>query len=108
MVCNNADQLSTDKVPMGGFNMGKGVVMWPVPDSVTDGAFGKNKNPTVDGLNILWKNMAIHLKCHTTHDDKFQCSIPYYGHMLDLPHHNMTISSMFHTTCGHIMAIFLT
>merc|ERR1719437_268716 len=45
-----ADQLSTDKVPMGGFNMGKGGVMWPVPESVTEGAFGKNKNPTVDGL----------------------------------------------------------
>merc|ERR1719343_1097552 len=43
-----ADQLSTDKVPMGGFNMGKGGVMWPVPESVTEGAFGKNKNPTVD------------------------------------------------------------
>ena len=91
MVCNNADQLSTDKVLMGGFNMGKGGVMWPLPDSVTDGAFGKNKNPTVDCLNISWKNMVIHLKCHTIHGDKFHCSIPYYGHILDLPNHNMTI-----------------
>ena len=72
MFCNNADQLSTDKVPMDGFNMGKGGAMWPLSDSATDGAFGKNKNPTVDGLNILWKNMAIHLKCHTMHGNKFQ------------------------------------
>jgi len=45
-----ADQLSTDKVPMGGFNMGKGGVMWPVPEVVTEGVYGQNKNPTVDGL----------------------------------------------------------
>lgn len=45
-----ADQLSTDKVPMGGFNMGKGGSIWPVPDAVSGGQYGKNKNPTVDGL----------------------------------------------------------
>lgn len=45
-----ADQLSTDKVPMGGFNMGKSGSIWPVPKAVSDGQYGKNKAPTVDGL----------------------------------------------------------
>ncbi len=52
-----ADQLSTDKEPMGGFNMGKSGVMWPVPDVVKEGTYGgskgwglkKNGTP-VDGL----------------------------------------------------------
>jgi hypothetical protein len=52
-----ADQLSTDKVPMGGFNMGKSGQIWPVPDIVKQGAYGGNKGwgqkksgGTVDGL----------------------------------------------------------
>lgn len=52
-----ADQLSTDKKPMGGFNMGKSGQIWPVPDIVKDGMYGgekgwgmKKKGPTVDGL----------------------------------------------------------
>jgi len=52
-----ADQLSTDKQPMGGFNMGKSGVIWPVPDVVKKGAYGgekgwgmKKAGPTVDGL----------------------------------------------------------
>lgn len=45
-----ADQLSTDKVPMGGFNMGKGGVIWPVPESVEDGKFGRDTKPSIDGL----------------------------------------------------------
>jgi len=45
-----ADQLSTDKVPMGGFNMGKSGIMWPVPDSIKEGTYGKKKYATVDGL----------------------------------------------------------
>merc|ERR1711998_428253 len=38
-----ADQLSSDKTPMGGFNMGKSGVMWGVPDVVEDGAYGGEK-----------------------------------------------------------------
>ncbi|KAL7581224.1 hypothetical protein ACA910_006005 [Epithemia clementina (nom. ined.)] len=53
-----ADQLSTDKVPMGGFNMGKSGVIWPVPPIVEQGAYGgpkgwgmkKEKGGTIDGL----------------------------------------------------------
>merc|ERR1719384_1396526 len=52
-----ADQLSTDKQPMGGFNMGKSGQIWPVPDVVKAGNYGgaagwgmKKKGPTVDGL----------------------------------------------------------
>jgi hypothetical protein len=52
-----ADQLSTDKVPMGGFNMGKSGTIWPVPDVVKSGQFGgdkgwgmKNKGTAIDGL----------------------------------------------------------
>lgn len=52
-----ADQLSTDKTPMGGFNMGKSGRMWPIPKVVEDGAYGgekgwgmKKKGLTVDGL----------------------------------------------------------
>jgi hypothetical protein len=52
-----ADQLSTDKVPMGGFNMGKSGQIWPIPDVVKKGAYGgdkgwgmKKKGPAVDGL----------------------------------------------------------
>lgn len=46
-----ADQLSTDKVPMGGFNMGKSGVMWPVPDTIKEGTYGAAKKyKTVDGL----------------------------------------------------------
>merc|ERR1711937_1063162 len=32
-----ADQLSTDKVAMGGFNMGKSGSIWPVPKNVAEG-----------------------------------------------------------------------
>lgn len=52
-----ADQLSTDKEPMGGFNMGKSGKMWPVPEVVEKGAYGgakgwgmKKKGPAVDNL----------------------------------------------------------
>lgn len=52
-----ADQLSTDKTPMGGFNMGKSGTIWPVPDVVKKGTYGgekgwgmKKKGLTVDGL----------------------------------------------------------
>jgi hypothetical protein len=52
-----ADQLSTDKVPMGGFNMGKSGQIWPIPDVVKKGAYGGDKGwgmkktgTAVDGL----------------------------------------------------------
>jgi hypothetical protein len=52
-----ADQLSTDKEPMGGFNMGKSGNIWPVPEVVSRGTYGgnkgwgmKKKGPAVDGL----------------------------------------------------------
>ena len=52
-----ADQLSTDKQPMGGFTMGKSGRMWPVPEVVEKGAYGgdkgwgmKKKGTAVDGL----------------------------------------------------------
>ncbi|CAJ1965673.1 unnamed protein product [Cylindrotheca closterium] len=52
-----ADQLSTDKEPMGGFNMGKSGSIWPVPDVVEEGQYGGNKGwgmkkagPAIDGL----------------------------------------------------------
>ena len=52
-----ADQLSTDKEPMGGFNMGKSGTIWPVPDVVKQGQYGgskgwgmKKKGPAIDGL----------------------------------------------------------
>jgi len=38
-----ADQLSTDKEPMGGFNMGKSGSIWPVPDVVGEGQYGGKK-----------------------------------------------------------------
>jgi hypothetical protein len=38
-----ADQLSTDKQPMGGFNMGKSGSIWPVPDVVERGQYGGEK-----------------------------------------------------------------
>jgi len=52
-----ADQLSTDKEPMGGFNMGKSGSIWPVPDVVKRGNYGgdkgwgmKKKGTAVDGI----------------------------------------------------------
>lgn len=52
-----ADQLSTDKEPMGGFNMGKSGNIWPVPEVVAKGMYGgvkgwgmKKAGPAVDGL----------------------------------------------------------
>lgn len=52
-----ADQLSTDKEPMGGFNMGKSGQIWPIPDVVKQGAYGgakgwglKKNGTAVDGL----------------------------------------------------------
>jgi hypothetical protein len=52
-----ADQLSTDKEPMGGFNMGKSGNIWPVPDAVAKGMYGgvkgwgmKKAGPAIDGL----------------------------------------------------------
>jgi hypothetical protein len=57
-----ADQLSTDKEPSGGFNMGKSGVIWPVPDVVRGGAYGgekgwgmKKKGSSVDGLKKVDK-----------------------------------------------------
>jgi hypothetical protein len=38
-----ADQLSTDKQPMGGFNMGKSGSIWPVPPVVEEGQYGGSK-----------------------------------------------------------------
>ena len=53
-----ADQLSTDKVPMGGFNMGKSGEIWPTPDVVKKGMYGgekgwgmKKKGTAIDGLS---------------------------------------------------------
>lgn len=52
-----ADQLSTDKEPMGGFNMGKSGNIWPVPSNIAVGQYGGKKGwgmkkyeKTVDGL----------------------------------------------------------
>jgi len=52
-----ADQLSSDKEAMGGFNMGKSGSIWPVPEVVKDGNYGgdkgwgmKKKGTAVDGL----------------------------------------------------------
>lgn len=52
-----ADQLSTDKEPMGGFNMGKSGSIWPVPENIASGQYGgskgwgmKKKGTAVDGL----------------------------------------------------------
>jgi hypothetical protein len=52
-----ADQLSTDKKPMGGFNMGKSGSIWPVPEVVEAGQYGgekgwgmKKKGRAVDDL----------------------------------------------------------
>jgi hypothetical protein len=52
-----ADQLSSDKEPMGGFNMGKSGTIWPVPDVIKSGQYGgkkgwgqKNSGLTIDGL----------------------------------------------------------
>lgn len=52
-----ADQLSTDKEAMGGFNMGKSGSIWPAPKVVADGQYGgskgwgmKKKGTAVDGL----------------------------------------------------------
>jgi hypothetical protein len=52
-----ADQLSTDEVPMGGFNMGKSGTIWPVPPVVDKGTYSgekgwgmKKKGLAVDGL----------------------------------------------------------
>merc|ERR1719148_420546 len=35
-----ADQLSTDKEAMGGFNMGKSGSIWPVPENIAKGQYG--------------------------------------------------------------------
>merc|ERR1719384_1652470 len=52
-----ADQLSSDKEPMGGFNMGKSGQMWPIPNVVKYGNYGgpkgwgmKKKGTAVDNL----------------------------------------------------------
>jgi hypothetical protein len=59
-----ADQLSTDKVPMGGFNMGKSGQIWPVPEVVKKGSYGgekgwgmKKKGLAVDNLPPQTKGM---------------------------------------------------
>lgn len=59
-----ADQLSTDKVPMGGFNMGKSGQIWPVPDIVKKGAYGgakgwgmKKAGTAIDGLKPETKGL---------------------------------------------------
>jgi hypothetical protein len=59
-----ADQLSTDEVPMGGFNMGKSGKIWPVPPVVEAGHYGGSKGwgmkktgeLTVDGLKKVGKD----------------------------------------------------
>jgi len=38
-----ADQLSSDKEPMGGFNMGKSGRIWPIPENIEAGAYGGAK-----------------------------------------------------------------
>mmetsp|Transcript_6147 Transcript_6147/g.10922 ORF Transcript_6147/g.10922 Transcript_6147/m.10922 type:complete len:250 (+) Transcript_6147:80-829(+) len=57
-----ADQLSTDKEPMGGFNMGKSGQIWPIPDVVKSGNYGgkkgwgmKKKGTAIDGLKKVDK-----------------------------------------------------
>eukprot|EP00978_Attheya_sp_CCMP212_P009920 scaffold23673_cov46-Attheya_sp.AAC.1 len=57
-----ADQLSTDKEPMGGFNMGKSGQVWPIPDVVKKGNYGgnkgwgmKKKGTAIDGLKKVDK-----------------------------------------------------
>lgn len=58
-----ADQLSTDKEPMGGFNMGKSGVIWPIPENIADGTYGGSKGwgikktggKSVDGLSKVEK-----------------------------------------------------
>ncbi|GMI41680.1 hypothetical protein TeGR_g13921 [Tetraparma gracilis] len=52
-----ADQLSTDKAPMGGFNMGKSGEMFPAPQVVREGMYGgikgwgmKAKGTAIDNL----------------------------------------------------------
>merc|ERR1712106_635606 len=52
-----ADQLSSDKEPMGGFNMGKSGRIWPIPENVEKGAYGgkkgwgmKKSGPAIDNL----------------------------------------------------------
>jgi len=52
-----ADQLSTDKEPMGGFNMGKSGSIWPVPENIAKGQYGgsmgwgmKKTGTAIDGL----------------------------------------------------------
>merc|ERR1740136_329748 len=56
-----ADQLSSDKEPMGGFNMGKSGNIWPVPSVVAYGNYGgakgwgmkKRGDKAVDGLSKM-------------------------------------------------------
>jgi len=38
-----ADQLSSDKEAMGGFNMGKSGSIWPVPENIAKGQYGGSK-----------------------------------------------------------------
>ena len=52
-----ADQLSTDKEAVGGFNMGKSGSTWPVPENVVKGQYSgskgwgmKERGTAVDGL----------------------------------------------------------
>jgi len=59
-----ADQLSTDKQPMGGFNMGKSGSIWPVPEVVKQGQYGgakgwgmKKAGPAIDGLKAEKKGL---------------------------------------------------
>lgn len=59
-----ADQLSTDKEPMGGFNMGKSGSIWPVPEVVKKGQYGgkkgwgmKKAGPAIDGLKPETKGL---------------------------------------------------
>jgi len=49
-----ADQLSTDKEPMGGFNMGKSGSIWPVPKNVEAGQYGGSK-----GWGMKKKGLAV-------------------------------------------------
>jgi len=49
-----ADQLSTDKEAMGGFNMGKSGRIWPIPENVEKGAYGGKK-----GWGMKKNGMAV-------------------------------------------------
>ena len=58
-----ADQLSTDKEPMGGFNMGKSGVMFPVPEVVEKGSKWEWL-----GLCVCWGGGVLFVTMKRQHD----------------------------------------